>query len=122
MNALPLERINQIIEAAMSCDRTPDSQMRSAIMIAVGEQAKLSQSEEVASKAENERLKKELEEAKVDRDSYGVQMGGWQLRAEKAEAKLEKCSYCGGEKRIETDNNGPIVDCPLCGQQSQEET
>jgi len=24
------------------------------------------------------------------------------------------CQYCDGEGRIETDNNGPIVDCPLC--------
>ena len=35
-------------------------------------------------------LTQELEEAKIDRDSYGVQMGGWQLRAEKAEAELEE--------------------------------
>lgn len=24
------------------------------------------------------------------------------------------CHYCGGEGTIETDNNGPIVLCPIC--------
>lgn len=24
------------------------------------------------------------------------------------------CPYCDGQKQIETDNNGPIVDCPVC--------
>ena len=24
------------------------------------------------------------------------------------------CSYCNGEREIETDNNGPIVECPIC--------
>lgn len=30
--------------------------------------------------------------------------------------KLNKseCQYCDGEGRIETDNNGPIGDCPVC--------
>lgn len=25
-----------------------------------------------------------------------------------------ECQYCDGEGQIETDNNGPIVDCPIC--------
>ena len=24
------------------------------------------------------------------------------------------CSYCGGSREIEMDNNGPIVPCPVC--------
>lgn len=24
------------------------------------------------------------------------------------------CDYCGGTGEIETDNNGPIVPCPVC--------
>lgn len=24
------------------------------------------------------------------------------------------CKYCNDERQIETDNNGPIVDCPVC--------
>lgn len=27
---------------------------------------------------------------------------------------MSNCQYCNGTKKIETDNNGPIVDCPLC--------
>lgn len=26
----------------------------------------------------------------------------------------QPCFYCGGEVVIETDNNGPIVPCPIC--------
>jgi hypothetical protein len=25
-----------------------------------------------------------------------------------------RCFYCGGDGEIETDNNGPIVKCPVC--------
>lgn len=24
------------------------------------------------------------------------------------------CEHCNGDGQIETDNNGPIVDCPVC--------
>jgi excinuclease UvrABC ATPase subunit len=28
--------------------------------------------------------------------------------------KLPDCEHCNGAGEIETDNNGPIVDCPVC--------
>ena len=27
---------------------------------------------------------------------------------------MSTCEYCDGERKVETDNNGPIVDCPVC--------
>jgi hypothetical protein len=29
------------------------------------------------------------------------------------------CSYCNDAGEIETDNNGPIVPCPVCSETSQ---
>lgn len=32
-----------------------------------------------------------------------------------------RCDYCDGDGWIETDNNGPIVTCPLCNPKSARE-
>ena len=36
------------------------------------------------------------------------------LSAALAQFKEEGCDYCGGDGRVETDNNGPIGPCPVC--------
>jgi hypothetical protein len=32
----------------------------------------------------------------------------------KRERERLSCAYCDGLGQIETDNNGPIVECPVC--------